>query len=80
MNPFQTVDRKRVGLRAQGQTQIGEGGTVRLIVAQENSSVVTTSGADGQHVTGPTLNKSTTTPPWWVDDGAIMVLGGLLKD
>ena len=81
VNPFQTVDRKQVGLRLKVKPQIGEGGTVRLIVAQENSSVVTTSGAQtASSVTGPTLNKSTINTTVVVDDGAIMVLGGLLKD
>ena len=74
VNPFQTVERKDVGLTLKVKPQIGEGGTVRMVIYQENSSVVATSTA------GPTTDKSAIETTVVVDDGAIMVLGGLLKD
>ena len=76
VNPFQTVERKDVGLTLKVKPQIGEGGTVRMVIYQENSSVVpnTTTSA------GPTTDKSAIETTVVVDDGAIMVLGGLLKD
>jgi general secretion pathway protein D len=76
VNPFTTVDRKDVGLTLKVKSQIGEGGTVRMVVYQENSSVVP--GSNG--TTGPTLDKSAIETSVVVDDGDILVLGGLLKD
>ncbi len=76
VNPFTTVDRKDVGLTLKVKSQIGEGGTVRMVVYQENSSVVP--GSNG--TTGPTLDKSAIETSVVVDDGDIIVLGGLLKD
>ena len=75
-NPFQTIDRKDVGLTLKIRSQIGEGGTVRMTVFQENSAVVpgaTTSA-------GPTTDRSAIETTVVVDDGQIIVLGGLLKD
>ena len=76
VNPFTTVDRKDVGLTLKIKSQIGEGGTVRMVVYQENSSVVP--GSNG--TTGPTLDKSAIETTVVVDDGDIIVLGGLMKD
>ncbi|MFG6465363.1 type II secretion system secretin GspD [Roseateles sp. BYS87W] len=76
VNPFTTVDRKDVGLTLKVKSQIGEGGAVRMVVYQENSSVVP--GSNG--TTGPTLDKSAIETSVVVDDGDIIVLGGLLKD
>ncbi|WP_457422699.1 type II secretion system secretin GspD [Roseateles sp. P5_E7] len=76
VNPFTTVDRKDVGLTLKIKSQIGEGGTIRMQVYQENSSVVP--GSSGTQ--GPTLDKSAIETSVVVDDGDIIVLGGLLKD
>jgi len=76
VNPFTTVDRKDVGLTLKIKSQIGEGGTVRMQVSHENSSVVP--GSSGTQ--GPTLDKSAIDTSVVVDDGDIIVLGGLLKD
>ncbi|KQY89063.1 type II secretion system protein GspD [Pelomonas sp. Root1444] len=76
VNPFQTVDRKDVGLTLKIKSQIGEGGTVRMVVYQENSSVVP--GSTGTN--GPTLDKSAIETNVVVEDGDLIVLGGLLKD
>ncbi len=75
VNPFQTVERKDVGLTLKVKPQIGEGGTVRMVIYQENSSVSSISAT-----AGPTTEKSAIETTVVVDDGAIMVLGGLLKD
>lgn len=74
VNPFQTVDRRDVGLTLKIKSQIGEGGTVRMQVYQENSTVT----AQGSN--GPTLDKSAIETSVVVEDGDIIVLGGLLKD
>jgi general secretion pathway protein D len=76
-NPFQTIERKDVGLTLRIKPQIGEGGTVRLVIYQENSTVVPSSRLSPQ---GLTTDKSAIETTVVVDDGQIMVLGGLLKD
>ncbi len=75
VNPFQTIERKDVGLTLRVKSQIGEGGTIRMTIYQENSSVASNAGN-----AGPTTDKSAITTSVVVDDGQIMVLGGLLKD
>ncbi|WP_243655812.1 type II secretion system secretin GspD [Roseateles saccharophilus] len=77
VNPFTTVDRKDVGLTLKIKSQIGEGGTIRMQVYQENSSVV--SGTSSS-TNGPTLDKSAIETSVVVDNGDVIVLGGLLKD
>ena len=73
-NPFQTIERKDVGLTLRVKSQVGEGGTVRMTIYQENSSVNSNSTA------GLITDKSAVETTVVVDDGQMMVLGGLLKD
>jgi len=77
VNPFQTIERKDVGLTLKVKPQIGEGGVVRMTVFQENSSVVATTTTN---TSGPTTNKNSIETTVVVNDGQIMVLGGQLKD
>ena len=77
VNPFTTVERKDVGLTLRVRPQVGEGGTVRMTVFQENSSVDASSKTNS---TGLTTNKSSIETTVVIDDGATLVLGGLLKD
>ncbi len=77
VNPFTTVERKDVGLTLRVKPQVGEGGTVRLTVYQENSSVDAASKTSSN---GLTTNKSSIETTVVIDDGATLVLGGLLKD
>lgn len=77
VNPFQTVDRKDVGLTLRVKPQVGENGTVRLTVYQENSAV---KGGTEKDASGLTTTKSSIETNVVVDDGQVLVLGGLLKD
>jgi general secretion pathway protein D len=77
VNPFTTVDRKDVGLTLRVKPQVGEGGTVRMTVFQENSSI---DASTKSSTTGPTTNKSSIETTVVIDDGQTLVLGGLLKD
>src|SRR3989344_3873345 len=77
VNPFTTVERKDVGLTLRVRPQVGEGGTVRMTVFQENSSVDASSRTNAQ---GLTTNKSSIETPVVIDNGTTLVLGGLLKD
>ena len=73
VNPFQTVERKDVGLTLKIKPQIGEGGVVRMTVFQENSSVQPDTVGN---TNGPTTNKNSVETTVVADDGQIMVLGG----
>jgi general secretion pathway protein D len=77
LNPFQTVERKDVGLTLKIKPQIGEGGVIRMTVFQENSSVV---GGTLTNANGPTTNKNSLETTVVADDGQIMVLGGQMKE
>ncbi|MDP3522528.1 MAG: type II secretion system protein GspD, partial [Hydrogenophaga sp.] len=77
VNPFQTIERKDVGLTLRVRPQIGEDGTVKMTLFQEVSSVVETSITS---TAGPTTNKRSIESTVVVDDGAIIALGGLLQD
>jgi general secretion pathway protein D len=78
-SPFQTIERKDVGITLKIKPQIGENGTVRMTIFQESSSVATTT-AVGTDNAGPTTNKRSIESTIVVDDGQIVVLGGLIED
>ena len=77
VNPFQTVERKDVGLTLRVRPQVGEGGAVRLTIFQEDASVKSATAAAAN---GPTTSKSSIETSVVVDDGEVLVLGGLMKD
>jgi len=77
VNPFQTIERKDVGLTLKVKPQISENGTVKLAIYQEVSSVL---ASTANAANGPTTNKRTIESNVLVDDGAVVVLGGLLQD
>jgi len=77
VNPFQTIERKDVGLTLKVRPQISENGTVKLAIFQEVSSVL---ASTANATNGPTTNKRTIESNVLVEDGAIVVLGGLLQD
>ena len=78
-NPFQTIERKDVGITLRIRPQIGEGGAVRMTIFQEQSSVKETTAA-GTTNAGPSTTKRSIENTVVVDDGAILVLGGLIED
>ena len=77
VNPFQTYERKDVGLTLRVRPQISADGTIKMVIYQEVSDVVqgTTTLA-----TGPTTNKRAIESSVLVNDGSVVVLGGLLED
>ena len=77
VNPFQTIERKDVGLTLRVKPQISENGTVKLQIFQEVSSVQASSI---NSATGLITNKRSIESSILVEDGAIVVLGGLLQD
>ena len=78
-NPFQTIERKDVGITLRIKPQVGEGGAVRMVIFQEQSSVKETTAA-GTTNAGPSTTKRSIENTVTVDDGAILVLGGLIED
>src|SRR4051812_3104895 len=75
--PFQTIERKDVGLTLRVKPQISEGGSVRLQIYQEVSSVVDTLLPSPA---GVTTNKRAVESTVLVDDGRIVVIGGPIQD
>jgi general secretion pathway protein D len=74
VQPFQTIERRDVGLVLRVRPQITEGGAVRLGIYQEVSRVQDTSAA------GPILSKRSLESTVVVDNDQIVVLGGLIQD
>ncbi|PHN27203.1 type II secretion system secretin GspD [Pseudomonas sp. ICMP 460] len=78
-NPFQTVTREEVGLKLNVRPQISEGGTVKLDIYQEVSSIDERASNTASSA-GVVTNKRAIDTSILLDDGQIMVLGGLLQD
>ena len=77
VNPFQTIERKDVGLTLRVRPQISESGNVKLAISQEVSTVQASSV---NSLSGIITNKRSIDSSVLVEDGAIVVLGGLLQD
>ncbi|WP_300758180.1 type II secretion system secretin GspD [Janthinobacterium sp.] len=76
-NPFQTIDRKDVGLTLKVRPQISEGGTIKMSIYHETSSV---DKSTASAVSGITINNRVIENNVLADDGQIIVLGGLIED
>ncbi|MGR5253387.1 type II secretion system secretin GspD [Vibrio astriarenae] len=74
-NPFQTVDRKEVGIKLKVVPQINEGNSVQLNIEQEVSNVLGANGAVDVRFAKRQINTSV-----MVDDGQMIVLGGLIDE
>lgn len=77
VSPFTTVERKDVGLMLRVRPQINENGTVKMSVYQEVSKIDSSTLKD---TNGPTTSKRSIESNVLVEDGSIIVLGGLLQD
>ncbi|MDB5868788.1 MAG: ral secretion pathway protein [Polaromonas sp.] len=77
VNPFQTIERKDVGLTLRVKPQISENGTVKMAIFQEVSSV---QPGSVNSATGLITNKRSIESNVLVEDGSIIVIGGLLQD
>src|SRR5262249_285300 len=75
VTPFQTFERKDVGLVLRVRPQITEGGTIRLVIYQEVSRI-----DDTATQTNVILSKRSLESTVIVDDSQIIVLGGLIQD
>ncbi len=77
-SPFQTIERKDVGITLRIKPQISEDGSIRMSIFQESSSII--AQATGTANAGPTTNKRSIESNVVVEDGQILVLGGLIED
>jgi general secretion pathway protein D len=75
VTPFQTFTRQDVGLTLRVRPQVSDNGTVKLQIFQEVSSI-----QSGSSTTGYILNKRNVESNVIVEDGQIIVLGGLIGD
>lgn len=73
--PFQTIERKDVGLTLRIKPQISEGGSIRLQIFQEVSSI-----QDKTNASGVITNKRSIESTVLIDDSQIVALGGLVQD
>jgi general secretion pathway protein D len=75
VTPFQTVEEKDIGLTLKIKPQIADNGTIKMQIYQEDSSIQSTT-TQGYIIT----NKRAVETNVQVDDGQIIVLGGLVQD
>lgn len=76
-NPFQTVERKEVGIKLKVTPQINEGDAVQLKIEQEVSGVKPGTAGTAVDVI---FSKRSVTTTVMVDDGQIIVIGGLIDE
>jgi general secretion pathway protein D len=77
VQPFQTIERKDIGVLLRVKPQITEGGAIRLVIYQEVSRIDSTVSTT---TTGLVLSKRALESSVVVDDTQVAVLGGLIQD
>lgn len=76
VNPFQTIQRQQIGVKLSITPQINDGDSLVLDISQEISSIAQSAGGAVDLITNQRIVETTVI----VDDGEILVLGGLLED
>jgi len=76
VNPFQTIQREQIGVKLTITPQINEGNAILLKISQEISSISEAATGAADLIT----NERTIETTVIVEDGAILVLGGLIED
>ena len=74
VNPFQTIERRDIGLSLRVRPTISQGGTVKMAIYQETSNIQQSTAS------GLITSKRSIDTNVLVDDGQIIVLGGLIED
>lgn len=74
VNPFQTIKREDVGIKLKIKPQINEGNIIQLDIEQEVSNI------ESYRDEGPTTNTRSIATSVVVENGKILVLGGLISD
>ena len=76
VNPFQTIQREQIGVKLTITPQINEGNSLLLNISQEISNIAQSAQGAVDLITNQRIIETTVI----VDDGQILVLGGLLED
>ncbi len=76
VNPFQTINRQQIGVKLEITPQINDGDSMVLDISQEISSIAQSAGNAVDLITNQRIVDTTVI----VDDGDILVLGGLIED
>lgn len=74
-NPYQTIERKEVGVKLRIKPQVNSDNSVRLDIVQEVSSI-----ADSRAASDVITNKREIKTKVMVDDNGLVILGGLISD
>jgi general secretion pathway protein D len=74
-NPYQTIERKEVGVKLRIKPQINIDNSVRLDIVQEVSSI-----ADSRAASDVITNKREIKTKVMVEDNGLVILGGLISD
>ncbi len=76
VNPFQTIQREQVGVKLAITPQINEGDSMVLKISTEISSIAASAEGAADLITNQRIIETTVI----VDDGEVLVLGGLIED
>ena len=77
VNPFRTINREEVGIKLKVKPQISKGNAIRLEIEQESSKVDQSTITDQL---GATTTKNTIKTNVMIEDGELLILGGLIED
>lgn len=76
VNPFQTINREQIGVKLSITPQINDGDSLVLEISQEISNIAQSAAGAVDLITNQRIIETTVI----VNDGEILVLGGLLED
>ena len=76
VNPFQTIQRQQIGVKLAITPQINDGNSLQLAISQEISNIAQSAGGAVDLITNQRIVETTVI----VEDGEILVLGGLIED
>jgi general secretion pathway protein D len=76
INPFQTINREQIGVKLAITPQINDGNSMILEISQEISNIAQSAANAVDLITNQRIIETTVI----VDDGDILVLGGLIQD
>ncbi|MCH8249730.1 MAG: type II secretion system secretin GspD [Proteobacteria bacterium] len=76
VSPFQTINREQIGVKLSITPQISDGNSMVLHISQEISSIAQSAAGAVDLITNQRIIETTVI----VEDGEILVLGGLLED
>jgi len=76
VNPFQTIQREQIGVKLAITPQINEGDAMQLAISQEISNIAQSASGAVDLITNQRIVETSVI----VEDGEILVLGGLIED